>query len=33
LDKGVLEKLIERYGKNATLGQVLDDLNNPKNKI
>jgi len=33
LDEGVLEKLIERYGKNATLGQVLDDLNNPKNKI
>ena len=33
LDKRVLENLIKIYGKNATLGQVLDDLNNPKNKI
>ena len=33
LDKGVLENLIEIYGPNATLGDVLRDLNNPKNKI
>ena len=33
LDKGVLEGLIRKYGPDATLGEVLKDLNNPKNKI
>jgi len=32
LDGGVLEKLIEIYGPNATLGNVLRDLNDPKKK-
>ena len=33
LDRGVLDELIKKYGPNATLGQVLKDLNDPKNKI